>query len=403
VGLLSKNFMIKGSMIALGCVLFAGPVLAQSAGEKTGVNSALGISPTTPDFVKEVAISDMFEIESNKLAQDKGNAPEKKFASQMVTDHTKTSTDLKGLVSSGKVKADLPTELDSSHQSKLDKLKGESGKDFSSDFDSDQVSAHGHMAMQNPTGRANYQPNSFGLGPRESPERGFLPFADVEEGPKRRLRAESFADHYSQARQFYISQTEGEQHHIAAALTFELSKVKTPVIRERMVSHLLNIDDALASTVGEALGLKKMPKPADAAILKALKAALEKEGATFEIVAPKVGGVKASDGSWIEADEMIDGAPSVLYDAVALLPAQAEMPALLKESTARDFVADAFAHCKFIGYVEAAAPLFGKAGIGSGELDEGCIAFAAARDVAGFIGELGKLRVWSREPNVKMK
>jgi putative membrane protein len=84
----------------------------------------------------------MFEIESSKLAQAKGNASEKTFASQMVTDHTKTSTELKGLVSSGKVKAELPTEVDSSHQSKLDKLKGENGKDFSSDFDSMQLSAH---------------------------------------------------------------------------------------------------------------------------------------------------------------------------------------------------------------------------------------------------------------------
>jgi catalase len=208
-----------------------------------------------------------------------------------------------------------------------------------------------------------------------------------------------------------------------------------------MVSHLLNIDEGLAAKVGGALGLKAMPKPADAAlptrqdleaspalsiiekgpqrfegrklgilvtdgadaaILKALKASLEKEGATFEIVAPKVGGVKAGDGSWIEADEMIDGAPSVLYDAVALLPAPAGIDDLLAESTTRDFVADAFAHCKFIAYVEAAGPLFEKAGI-SGDLDEGCIPIASAKDVAGFIATLGKLRLWSREPSVKMK
>jgi putative membrane protein len=133
---------MKRSIIVFGCLLLAGPALAQSMGEKTGVNSTLGIAPTTADFVKEAAISDMFEIQASTLAQDKGNAPEKSFATQMVTDHTKTSADLKGLVSSGKVKADLPTALDSSHQSKLDKLKGESGKDFSSDFDSEQVSAH---------------------------------------------------------------------------------------------------------------------------------------------------------------------------------------------------------------------------------------------------------------------
>jgi putative membrane protein len=133
---------MKRSIIALGCVLLAAPALAQSVGEKTGVNSTLGIAPTTADFVKEAAISDMFEIGSSKLAQDKGNAQEKSFGSQMITDHTKTTTELKGLVSSGKVKADLPSALDSSHQNKLDKLKGESGKDFSSDYDSDQLSGH---------------------------------------------------------------------------------------------------------------------------------------------------------------------------------------------------------------------------------------------------------------------
>jgi putative membrane protein len=141
VRLLSKNIITGSSMVVLG-LLLAGPIAAQSVGEKTGVNSALNIAPTTADFVKEVATSDMFEIAASKLAQDKGNAPEKTFASQMIADHTKTSTELKGLVTGGKVKVELPTVLDSSHQSKLDKLKGESGKDFSSDYDSQQVSAH---------------------------------------------------------------------------------------------------------------------------------------------------------------------------------------------------------------------------------------------------------------------
>jgi putative membrane protein len=129
-------------IIAIGCILLAGPALAQSFGEKTGINSAFGVTPTTPDFVKEAAISDMFEIESSKLAEQKGNAQEKTFAQQMVTDHTKTSNELKDMVKSGKVKAELPTALDSSHQSKLDKLKGQSGKDFSSNYSSDQVSGH---------------------------------------------------------------------------------------------------------------------------------------------------------------------------------------------------------------------------------------------------------------------
>lgn len=298
----------------------------------------------------------------------------------------------------------------------------------------------GHMAMRNPVGRVNYQPNSWNQGPRESPVQGYRHFPAEEQGPKVRLRPESFADHYSQARQFYISQTPPEQRHIAAALIFELSKVETPVIRERMVSHLMNIDETLASKVGHALGFKSMPKPADAAmptrqdlepssalsiverspkrfegrklgilvsegtdaaIFKALLAEITEQKATFEVIAPKIGGVTLSDGNWIEAHQMIDGGPSVLYDAVALLPSAEGTGDLLKEATARDFVADAFVHCKFIGYVETALPLMQKAGIAD-SLDEGVIALGAAKDVTAFIQALGKLRVWGREPSVKL-
>ncbi|MBY5457229.1 catalase [Rhizobium beringeri] len=298
----------------------------------------------------------------------------------------------------------------------------------------------GHMAMRNPVGRVNYQPNSWNQGPRESPAQGYRHFPAEEQGPKVRLRPESFADHYSQARQFYISQTPPEQRHIAAALIFELSKVETPVIRERMVSHLMNIDETLASKVGHALGFKSMPKPADAAmptrqdlepspalsiieqgpkrfegrklgilvsdgadaaIFKALLAEITEQRATFEVIAPKIGGVTLSDGNWIEAHQMIDGGPSVLYDAVALLPSAEGTGDLLKEATARDFVADAFVHCKFIGYVETALPLMQKAGIAD-SLDEGVIALGAAKDVSVFIKALGKLRIWGREPSVKL-
>jgi putative membrane protein len=142
MGLLQRNIVVAGSVVAISCLLAAAPGSAQSVGEKTGINSALDIAPTTADFVKEVATSDMFEIAASKLAQDKGDAPEKTFAGQMITDHTKTSMELKTLVTSGKVKADFPVALDSSHQSKLDKLRNQSGKDFSSDFNSEQVTAH---------------------------------------------------------------------------------------------------------------------------------------------------------------------------------------------------------------------------------------------------------------------
>jgi putative membrane protein len=128
--------------ILAAALLFSGAALAQSVGEKTGVNSVLGIAPTTEDFVKEVAMSDMMEIESSKIAQTRGNAEEKKFAGQMIDDHTKTSTELKQLVSSGDVKAEIPASLDDSSKKKLDKLRDAKPEDFSSEYDSMQVSAH---------------------------------------------------------------------------------------------------------------------------------------------------------------------------------------------------------------------------------------------------------------------
>jgi putative membrane protein len=127
---------------ALAVLLLSPAVLAQSMGEKTGVNSALGIAPTTADFVKEAASSDMLEIAAAKIAEEKGNAEEKKFAVQMITDHTKTSSDLKQLVSSGDVKADIPASLDDASQKKLDKLRDAQPADFAGEYDPMQVSAH---------------------------------------------------------------------------------------------------------------------------------------------------------------------------------------------------------------------------------------------------------------------
>jgi putative membrane protein len=127
---------------SLALVLLATPALAQSVGEKTGINSTLGITPTTADFVKEAATSDMFEIQSSQIAQERGNASETTFAATMITDHQKTTDDLKSMIVNGDVRAELPTVLDSSHQSEIDKLKSLKGADFSSRYDSDQLSGH---------------------------------------------------------------------------------------------------------------------------------------------------------------------------------------------------------------------------------------------------------------------
>jgi len=133
---------MKTKILALA---FAGALtsaaFAQSVGEKTGVNSALGIAPKTEDFIKEAATSDMLEIEAAKLALQKGDADEKKFAEQMITDHTKTRSELKGMVPSDMTSA-IPTSLDDRSQEKLNKLRDAKPDDFASDYDPMQVSAH---------------------------------------------------------------------------------------------------------------------------------------------------------------------------------------------------------------------------------------------------------------------
>jgi putative membrane protein len=131
---------MKAVPLVVAALLLAAPVLAQSVGEKTGVNSALGVAPSSADFVKQVAISDMFEIESSKLAQERADAPSKTFAARMIKDHTGTSTELKGIAA--KVKIDVPPAMDNAHQSKLDKLKGLQGADFDKEYDNMQIDAH---------------------------------------------------------------------------------------------------------------------------------------------------------------------------------------------------------------------------------------------------------------------
>ena len=120
----------------------------------------------------------------------------------------------------------------------------------------------GHMAMANPTTRANYEPNSWDVdtgGPREDPTRGFRTEPASSSGPKRRFRPESFNDHYSQPRQFFFSQAPVEQGHIVDAFVFELGKCERAEVRARMVAGLRNVDEDLARQVAEGLGLTDMP------------------------------------------------------------------------------------------------------------------------------------------------
>jgi catalase len=297
----------------------------------------------------------------------------------------------------------------------------------------------GHMAAVNPVTRANYEPNSWAPGdggPRENPAAGFRPYPSVESGPKRQLRPESFADHYSQARQFYISQAEIERQHIGDAFTFELSKCQRPDIRARVVAQLRNVHEDLARYVAGSLGLPELPEKtrparepvtdlpaspalsivangpgtfagrkigvlvtdgADAKILAGLASAARQQDVTVELVAPAVGGIEASDGQRIEAGQKIDGGPSVLYDAVMLLPSPEGAGTLTQVPAARDFVADAYAHCKFIGYVGHAAALLEATGIDR-LADDGFIEIGnGGGDISGFLDRCRELRFWPRQ------
>lgn len=293
----------------------------------------------------------------------------------------------------------------------------------------------GHMNMRNPKGRVNYEPNTWG-GPRESPTTGYRHFEAEENGRKIQERPGTFSDHYSQARQFFISQTQIEQKHIGDALVFELSKCERIDIRQRMVAHLRNIDERLATVVAAGLGMHTLPDPAPAAsppittlppsdalsiikrapgsfagrklgilvsdgapaaLVEALVEAVKALPAVYEIIAPKTAGAVLDDGTIAEAKQKIDGGPSVLYDAIVLALSAEGAAMLARDKTAKDFVSDAFAHCKFVGYTAAAEALLIKAGIAPEEFDDGMIPLEGPPDVPAFLAQCGQLRFWTRE------
>ncbi len=133
---------MKKIVLAAALVMSASSALAQSATEKTGVNSALGVAPSTPDFVMQASASDMFEIESSKLALQHGDDATKKFAQQMITDHEKSTAELKALISSGKVKGTPVTALPEDFKEDMDELAKLKGAEFTEEYHDAQVEAH---------------------------------------------------------------------------------------------------------------------------------------------------------------------------------------------------------------------------------------------------------------------
>ena len=259
--------------------------------------------------------------------------------------------------------------------------------------------------------------------------------------------AEKFADHYTQARLFWHSQTPVEQQHIVNAFRFELSRVQTPAVRERMISGLRNVAPELAEPVANGLGMRVLPEPmpkarpedvrpevttstslslfarpgdggirtrrvavlvadgCDAAPLRALVTRLTAEGAVARFVAGRLGTVDTTSGDPIEADVSFEATPSVLYDAVVIAGGEAAVVALAGDGHAKEFVKDQYRHCKPILAIDDGVDLLTAAGIPltlpSGDPDPGLIRSATdgAALVDAFVAALAKHRHFARETN----
>lgn len=309
----------------------------------------------------------------------------------------------------------------------------------------------GHMRQAINKGQTSYNPNSLGKGcPFQAMMKnfGFTSFLERIDAKKIRGRSKSFMDHFSQATLFYNSQSEAEKNHLVNALRFELSKVQTPAIRERMVNLLTQVDKGLAAKVAQALGITpKAPEqpmnhgvPADAdpkdyqpvkaksaiehskalsmqdtvkntiatrkiavlaangvddAALKAMKRALEAKGATVKVIAPLLGNVKGISGEQIIADESFLIATSVAYDAVYIPGGKKSIQALQGEADALHFISQAYKHCKAIAAGGDAGDLLRATGIDPDAKDEGVI--ISDKPEKAFIHAIAQHRFWERE------
>jgi catalase len=254
-------------------------------------------------------------------------------------------------------------------------------------------------------GKTAHSPNTMSSGcPFQAGKMkgGFTSFNERIDAQKIRERSKSFFDHFSQAKLFFNSQSEPEKNHLTDALCFELSKVETIAVRERMLNLLLQIDESLAAAVAYKLGMH-IPKelstqlnqtmPADAdperyrsivkegslstssalsmantikdsiatrkiAILAAdgvndynlltVKEAIETEGAICDIIAPRLGFISGEGDTNIPVDKSLMTTASVFYDAVYVPGGTNSVATLEADADAIHFLNEAFKHCKAI-------------------------------------------------------
>ncbi|MEO7120669.1 MAG: catalase, partial [Ginsengibacter sp.] len=326
----------------------------------------------------------------------------------------------------------------------------------------------GHMRQQINTGKVAYNPNTLAGGcpfQAKMAEGGFTSYVERIDAKKVRARSKSFFDHFSQARLFYVSQSEPEQNHIVDAFSFELGHCDTEAIRVRVVGLLTQIDGSLAARVGDNLGLKVPSKPeqpinrsygADAkpkdfqpvfvqqaveksealsmantiknkivtrkvAILAAngvddslmkMKAALEAKGAVVKVVSLKLGTFASADKKQIKADLAFFGSSSVLFDAVFIPGGADNITALQTEPNAILFINEAYRHCKAIAAVGEGVDLLSStfagekvnAKDGSDITSHGIIMSQnyTPQTATAFINAIAQHRFWERETMSKV-
>ena len=308
------------------------------------------------------------------------------------------------------------------------------------------------------TGKVAYEPNTLASGKEFRVDgvvtgpAGFMSFPELLEPPKLRVRSASFNDHYAQARMFWISQTVPEQDHIVSAFQFELSKLETPAIRQRMVDNLAHVDAKLAARVAAPLGIGAPDAKAAAArpgfrtapavvVVKAsaalsmagsvngdiatrriamlvadgvdgvalgsVRQALESVGASCKVLAAGLGTVATADGGCLAVDARLVTTPSITFDAVYLPPlAAGGASALAGNGDAVHFVLEAYKHCKAIAASGSGAGLLSSLGLpapkagGISEPRAGVVLSgpdaSQAALIAAFIAAIGKHRHWER-------
>lgn len=312
-----------------------------------------------------------------------------------------------------------------------------------------------HMRMQINKGASSYHPNTIGGGcPYQAmmQDGGFHSYEERIDGKKIRTRSSSFMDHFSQARLFYNSQTKTEQQHMINALQFELSKVKRAHIRENMINQLTNVSLDLAREVAQVLGIEvpnspvapvNESKPADAddahytsvvrdprtstddalSIIKNVKNAdksrkigfistgayssdrlksitekVEMAGSKLMVVAPTLGKIKNSEGHEVKVDETLFNTASVLYDAIIVGDEAKSSKEILANSKVKEFVMDAFNHCKPILVLSDATTFIDELGLPCcRESMKSAAELYIDTDTDTFMASLRKHRHWERE------